>query len=122
LGVDEVMGRCVLSPYRSAGQPVLAEWRSHVPAAAARPGLIVIPTGDAYTGAKTRHRCVVHQIGAEIARLPSEKVDAICRLQRVGRVAGRHILDVIAIVSLNFLTGTFNLVAGALPGVDTLTE
>jgi pimeloyl-ACP methyl ester carboxylesterase len=47
---DVEMARCILALYRSATQPRLAEWLAVAPAAKARPGLVVAPSDDPYTG------------------------------------------------------------------------
>jgi pimeloyl-ACP methyl ester carboxylesterase len=68
-GFDETMGRCILALYRSAAQRVLAQWSERLPAASARPGLVLIPTEDIYTGGEARHRWVAERTGARIAVL-----------------------------------------------------
>ena len=66
---DESMGQCILNLYRSAGQSVLARWSEHLPAASARPGLVLIPTNDFYTGGEARHRWVAERTGAAVTVL-----------------------------------------------------
>jgi pimeloyl-ACP methyl ester carboxylesterase len=66
---DETMGRCILALYRSVGQPELAQWSSRLPAASARPGLVLIPTEDFYTGGEARHRWVAEQTDAHVVVL-----------------------------------------------------
>jgi pimeloyl-ACP methyl ester carboxylesterase len=66
---DETMGRCILNVYRSALPPAWAVWRERLPAAAARPGLVVIPTADMYTGGEARHRWAAERMDAEVAVL-----------------------------------------------------
>jgi pimeloyl-ACP methyl ester carboxylesterase len=66
---DETMGRCILALYRSVGQDVLARWSERVPAASARPGLVLVPTDDVYTGGEARHRAVAERTGAEVVVL-----------------------------------------------------
>ena len=63
------MGRCILSLYRSAAQPVMARLGERLGAAAARPGLVIIPTEDAYTGGEARARWSSGQAKAEVAVL-----------------------------------------------------
>jgi pimeloyl-ACP methyl ester carboxylesterase len=65
---DEAMGRCILAVYRSATNPA-AQWGDRLPAAAARPGLVLIPTEDTYTGGESRHRWSAEQTGARVAVL-----------------------------------------------------
>jgi pimeloyl-ACP methyl ester carboxylesterase len=66
---DDTMGRCILSLYRSAAQPALARLGQGLGAAAARPGLVLIPTEDEYTGGETRARWAARQANAEVAVL-----------------------------------------------------
>jgi hypothetical protein len=66
---DEAMGRCILSLYRSAAQPAMARIGERLGAAAARPGLVIIPTEDGYTGGEERARWTSSQAKAEIALL-----------------------------------------------------
>jgi hypothetical protein len=39
----EATGRCILSLYRSAAQPRMAEWGADLAKARSRPGLVIIP-------------------------------------------------------------------------------
>lgn len=66
---DETMGRCILSLYRSAAQPAMAHLGETLGAAAARPGLVIIPTEDEYTGGEVRARWSAGQAHAEVALL-----------------------------------------------------
>lgn len=68
--LDEAMGRCILSLYRSAAQPAMAQVGQRLGAAAQRPGLVLIPTADAYTGGEDRARWAAGVAGAKIAVLP----------------------------------------------------
>ncbi len=67
--VDEEMGRCILSLYRSAAQPALVELGKDLPKAAAKPGLVVIATEDHYTGGEVLARRSAERAGATVARL-----------------------------------------------------
>jgi pimeloyl-ACP methyl ester carboxylesterase len=67
---DETMGRCILALYRSAAQPAMARLGESLGAAAARPGLVIIPTDDQYTGGEARARWSAGQAKAEVAVLP----------------------------------------------------
>ena len=67
---DETMGRCVLALYRSAAQPAMVELGRRLPAAAGRPGLVIIPTEDGYTGGEERARWAAGQARAKVAVLP----------------------------------------------------
>lgn len=66
---DEAMGRCILALYRSAGEEALTRWRERLPAASARPGLVIVPTEDTYTGAEALHRWTAGRAGADVAVL-----------------------------------------------------
>lgn len=69
-GNDETMGRCILALYRSAAQPQMAQLGERLKDAAARPGLVIIPTEDQYTGGEERARWAAEQAGAKVALLP----------------------------------------------------
>jgi pimeloyl-ACP methyl ester carboxylesterase len=47
---DEEMGRCILALYRSAAQPEMITWGRDAEAARARPGLVIVPADDPFTG------------------------------------------------------------------------
>jgi pimeloyl-ACP methyl ester carboxylesterase len=66
---DEEMGRCILGVYRSIRDHGLAPWRDRLPAASARPGLILIPTADEFTGGEALHRWAAQQTAAQVAVL-----------------------------------------------------
>jgi hypothetical protein len=68
---DDAMGRCILSLYRSAAQPAMARLGEGLGAAAARPGLVIIPTEDHYTGGEARARWSAEQAKANVAVLQS---------------------------------------------------
>lgn len=56
-GIDDAMGRSILTLYRSAAQPAAARAGERLEAAAARPGLALLPTEDQFVGDDaTRHR------------------------------------------------------------------
>jgi pimeloyl-ACP methyl ester carboxylesterase len=67
---DDTMGRCILSLYRSATQPAMARLGEALGSAAARPGLVIIPTEDEYTGGEERARWSARQAKAKVAVLP----------------------------------------------------
>jgi len=67
--VDETMGRCILSLYRSAAQPAMVHLGEGLGAAAARPGLVIIPTEDEYTGGEARARWSSGRAKAEVVVL-----------------------------------------------------
>ncbi len=63
---NDEMSRCILSLYRSASQPAMARWGEELPAAAARPGLVLIPTEDTFTGGEDRARVSAARAEAEV--------------------------------------------------------
>lgn len=67
--LDEVTGRCILSLYRSAAQPAMAELGRRLTAAAQRPGLVLIPTEDSYTGGEDRARWAAREASASVSVL-----------------------------------------------------
>jgi pimeloyl-ACP methyl ester carboxylesterase len=67
--MDEVMGRCILTLYRSAAQPQMKEWGSDLSKARTRPGLVLIPTEDQYTGGEAAARRTAERTGARVAVL-----------------------------------------------------
>jgi pimeloyl-ACP methyl ester carboxylesterase len=66
---DESMGRCILALYRSAAQPKMAEWGANVAGLRARPGLVIIPSEDAYTGGEALARRTAERTDAQVALL-----------------------------------------------------
>jgi len=66
---DDTMGRCILSLYRSAAQPAMARLGDALGAASSRPGLVIIPTEDQYTGGPARARESAARAKAEVAEL-----------------------------------------------------
>ena len=68
-GQGEEMGRCILALYRSAAQPAMRQLGEDLPAAARRPGLVVVPTEDPYGGTVELRRRGAARAGAEAAVL-----------------------------------------------------
>jgi hypothetical protein len=66
---DESMGRCILALYRSAAQPKMAEWGANVSGLRSRPGLVIIPAEDPYTGGEALARRTAERTGAQVALL-----------------------------------------------------
>ena len=66
---DAAMGRCILALYRSAAQPAMANWGKGLAKAQARPGLVIIPTEDHYTGGERLARRSAERAAAEVAVL-----------------------------------------------------
>lgn len=71
--LDEVMGACVLSLYRSATQPYLSDLGArlfaHPPAA---PGLVIVATDDPYAGTPEMATDVAGRLGAATVTLESQ--------------------------------------------------
>ena len=68
-GYDEAMGRCTLALYRDAAQPALARLGENLPAAAARPGLMILATEDHFTGTDEMRRRAAQRAGAQVTVL-----------------------------------------------------
>ena len=66
---DEMMGRCILALYRSAAQPKMAEWGADATGVRSRPGLVIIPTADPYTGGEALARRTAERANARVALL-----------------------------------------------------
>ncbi|ONI81448.1 alpha/beta hydrolase [Actinosynnema sp. ALI-1.44] len=63
------MGRAILTYYRAAVQPVMADLGRDLPAAAARPGLAIIATDDHIVGSDEMRRRSAARAGAQVATL-----------------------------------------------------
>ncbi len=68
----EEMGRCILSLYRSAAQPKMAEWGADLTGARSRPGLVIVPTEDHLTGGELLARRTAERAGAQVAILAGQ--------------------------------------------------
>jgi pimeloyl-ACP methyl ester carboxylesterase len=66
---DETMGRCILALYRSAAQPAMSLLGGRLSQAASRPGLVIIPTEDPFTGGEERARWAASKAGAQVGLL-----------------------------------------------------
>ena len=66
---NEEMGRCILALYRSAAQPAMSRWGEALPAAAARPGLVIIPSEDPFTGGEVLARRSAQRAEAQVTLL-----------------------------------------------------
>lgn len=66
---DKPMTDCILGVYRSVPESVLADWGQRAADASARPGLVVIPTHDEYTGTPGQHHWLAEKAGAQAAVL-----------------------------------------------------
>ncbi len=67
--MDETMGDCVLSLYRSAAQPELARLGERLKATEKRPGLVLIPLEDPFTGKLEMPETMAHILGADVCRI-----------------------------------------------------
>lgn len=63
-GIDETMGRCILTLYRSAAQPAVARRGADLGRAAARPGLSLLATEDHMVGTDPQRRRAAELAGA----------------------------------------------------------
>jgi pimeloyl-ACP methyl ester carboxylesterase len=63
---DADMGRCILALYRSAAQPKMAEWGADLSLARSRPGLVIIPSDDHFTGGEVLARRTAERAGADV--------------------------------------------------------
>jgi pimeloyl-ACP methyl ester carboxylesterase len=66
---NEETGRAILALYRSAAQPAMAELGKEFPKAAAKPGLVIIPTEDGFTGGEALARRSAERASAQIVVL-----------------------------------------------------
>ncbi len=68
---DAVMGECILSLYRSAIQPAMAELGTRLSAAEPRPSLIIIAENDGYVAGSMAEE-VAADLGSELVRLADQ--------------------------------------------------
>ena len=66
---DDEMARCILTLYRSAQQPAMAELGERLRGARRRPGLVVVATDDHYAGSPEKAASVGADLGARTVRL-----------------------------------------------------
>ena len=67
--INADMGTSILALYRDAAQPAMARLGEGLEAAAARPGLCVLATGDHFTGGDHKHRRCAERAGAQVVEL-----------------------------------------------------
>lgn len=67
--MDETMGDCVLSLYRSAAQPEMSQLGQRLVTTEKRPGLVFLATEDPFTGTHAMCESVANVMGANICRL-----------------------------------------------------
>ena len=65
-GMDETMGACVLSLYRSAAQPEMAQLGQRLETTEKRPGLVFIATEDPFTGTHAMCESMADALGADV--------------------------------------------------------
>jgi pimeloyl-ACP methyl ester carboxylesterase len=65
-GMDATMGECILALYRSAAQPAMAEFGAGLEAAAAKPGLAILPTEDHMVGTEEQRHRAAARAGARV--------------------------------------------------------
>lgn len=87
--LDAAMGRCILTLYRSAAQPKMAEWGADLTRVRSRPGLVIIATEDHYTGGETLARRTAERAGAQVALLEGLGHWWMCQDPRRGAEAVR---------------------------------
>jgi len=68
-GFNQSMVQSILRLYRSAVQPVMADLGTNLEAAAARPGLVIVPTGDPMVGSEELRQRAAVRAGAEVVML-----------------------------------------------------
>lgn len=69
---DELMGRCVLSLYRSAAQPAMKEWGEHLGVTATVPGLALIAPNDPFVRGTDLGIEVATRLGATVKVLEGQ--------------------------------------------------
>lgn len=67
--MDVTMGDCVLSLYRSAAQPEMAQIGRRLATKEKRPGLVFLATEDPFTGTHAMCEAVAEGLGANVCRL-----------------------------------------------------
>jgi pimeloyl-ACP methyl ester carboxylesterase len=67
--MDETMGNCVLSLYRSATQPQMSKLGELLVSTEKRPGLVFLATEDPFTGTHAMCESVAKMLNADICRL-----------------------------------------------------
>jgi hypothetical protein len=63
------MASCILAIYRSATGPVMAALGEELPGAAVRPGMVLFPMADPYSGGEERVRWGADRAGAQLCTL-----------------------------------------------------
>ncbi|MBV9174712.1 MAG: alpha/beta hydrolase, partial [Chloroflexi bacterium] len=90
---NEDMGRCILALYRSAAQPRIANWGADLDQARSRPGLVLIPTEDHFTGGEALARRTATRAGARVEVLTGLGHWWMCQDPRRGATVLRSFVD-----------------------------
>ena len=69
LHVNDEMGRCILSLYRSAAQPAMRELGARLATTRLPRGAVIVPTADTYPGTPAMAAEVAHSLGATTIEL-----------------------------------------------------
>lgn len=85
--LNDTMARCILALYRSAAQPRMGDWGQDVAGLRSRPGLVLIPTADHYTGGEVLARRTAERANAQVAVLTSLGHWWMCEDPRRGAAA-----------------------------------
>jgi len=93
LAINEDMGRCILALYRSAAQPAMSKWGAELSNARQRPGLVIIPTEDHFTGGEALARRSAERAGAQIALLSGLGHWWMCQDPKRGALVLREFLN-----------------------------
>jgi pimeloyl-ACP methyl ester carboxylesterase len=93
LAMDVSMGRCILSLYRSAAQPKMAEWGADLSKARTRPGLVLIPTKDPFTGGEAAARRTAERADARVSLLHGKGHWWMCQDPQQGALAIREFVE-----------------------------
>lgn len=70
--MDETMGQCVLSLYRSAAQPEMSQLGHKLATTERRPGLVFLATEDPFAGTHAMAESMAEVLGASIFRLEGQ--------------------------------------------------
>ena len=83
-GMNETMAKAILPLYRKAAQPYLAELGADIAKCAAKPGLALVATDDAYTGGAAMAHRVAEKAGVETAVMEGHKHWWMCQAPKEG--------------------------------------
>ena len=103
---DKDMGRCILALYRSAKQPAMQNWGTELATLASRPGLVIIPTEDRYTGGERLARRSAERAKARVGLLPGRGHWWMCEDPAQGAAMLDAFFPVVPSESLVVVAGT----------------